>query len=251
MRILIVDDEPGVINAIKAILETKGHQIDVALDGAKGLRLIKAAIYDLVFLDVNMPDLTGLELIGHVKKRNAKTRVVIVSGYEVMEGFLAQATGADDYLQKPFKVSEIEAIVDQQKKQPERPPKILLVDDDGEITHLLTARFENAGFEILTARDSDTGLKILQDQRPDLMILDLWLKPLPGEEVCKWVREHEDEALAKTPIVMLSGKTSEVDRIVGKVLGANSYFTKPVDSRELLKEVQEILGNLGRQPEVR
>lgn len=116
MNILIIDDEQDIGEILRRVLMDEGHLVELAFDGRKGLDLIQAHSYDLIFLDINMPEMTGLELVKYIKKGRSKTKVVIISGYDVMEEFLAQSIGADDYIKKPFKFSEIDAVIEKYKK---------------------------------------------------------------------------------------------------------------------------------------
>ena len=101
--------------------------------------------------------------------------------------------------------------------------KILIVEDEYSASKFLSLRLTKLGFQVSAAIDGLTGLKEATENIPDLIILDLMIPQLPGEEVCKAIRENLDERISKIPIIMLTGKDSEVDRIVGKVIGANAY----------------------------
>src|SRR3989338_5024582 len=105
--------------------------------------------------------------------------------------------------------------------------RILVVDDEKDHLDFVGLQLKQAGFESIFAEDGKEGLEKARREGPDLILLDLNLPELSGEEVCKAIREDEDEKFSSTPIVMLTAKTTEVDRIVGRVIGANSYLTKP------------------------
>ena len=111
MRILVVDDEPQIVDIFKTALKKKGHEFDVAANGSLGLDFIKENPYDLMFLDINMPGFSGVELMKYIQENDIQTKIVVVSGYEVMEDFLAKSAGAREYLRKPFKFSDIEAVL--------------------------------------------------------------------------------------------------------------------------------------------
>ncbi len=119
--------------------------------------------------------------------------------------------------------------------------KILVIDDETDIIRLLSFRLAKEGFNVMTAQDGKTGLTMARTERPHLIVLDLTLPELPGEEVCKAVREDDDEALATTPIIMVTAKMSDVDRIIGKSIGANHYITKPFDVEDLLKKINVLI----------
>ena len=116
MKILVVDDEKDIVENICTFLSKKGYAADSAYDGEKARALIEESKYDLVFLDYNMPGLTGLEVIEFVKKNNLDTRTVIVTAYPDMEEFFAKRLGADEYVTKPYSLQKIEQIVEKYKK---------------------------------------------------------------------------------------------------------------------------------------
>ena len=127
-------------------------------------------------------------------------------------------------------------------KQGERNPKrILIVEDETSISKSLSHRLRALGYEVTVAENGEEGLEKVKRESPGLVILDLMLPKLPGEEVCRAIRLSENEMLAETPIIMLTAKSSDVDRIVGKVIGANSYMTKPFHADSLLKEIQRLI----------
>ncbi|MFA6600499.1 MAG: response regulator [Candidatus Omnitrophota bacterium] len=115
---------------------------------------------------------------------------------------------------------------------------ILIIDDDEHASKFLHIRLTKLGFSVTCAADGATGLEEVVRRVPDLLILDLYLPKLSGEEICKSIREHDDEKITAIPIIMLSAKDKVVDKIVGRVLGANAYVTKPFDFEDLLKEIK-------------
>ncbi len=119
--------------------------------------------------------------------------------------------------------------------------RILIVEDDEDIRKLLSIRLESQGFQVLTAVDGQEGLNKVLSEKPHLIILDLFLPRLSGEEVCKSVRESRDKTISSIPIIMLTAKRSEVDRIIGMVIGANAYIEKPFDPEQLLEQVHKCL----------
>lgn len=115
MKILIADDEAEPAEIIKKSLIKKGYVVEAAFDGKTALDLIKKNNYDIVFLDHNMPELTGLELVKYIKENNLNTKAVMVTGYPAIEGSVVKYLGADEYLIKPFKLKDIEDIIDKYK----------------------------------------------------------------------------------------------------------------------------------------
>ena len=116
---------------------------------------------------------------------------------------------------------------------------VLIVDDEQDVVDLLVYNLQKAGYKTATARDGVTALQKARDGFPSLIILDLMLPQVEGTEVCKQLRA--DPKTASIPIVMLTAKAEEVDRIVGLELGADDYVTKPFSPREVVLRVKRIL----------
>lgn len=126
--------------------------------------------------------------------------------------------------------------------------KVLVIEDEEDISELLTLRLAKTGFYVSVAHDGEEGLEKARETNPDVIILDLMLPKMSGEEVCKAIRENENTDVAKTPIIMLTAKSTQVDRIIGRVIGANSYMTKPFDPDDLLAEVDRYIQTKQRKP---
>lgn len=118
---------------------------------------------------------------------------------------------------------------------------ILIVEDEVNIQKLLQECFKHTGYQIETAIDGKEAVDKITRIRPSLILLDLRLPKLSGEEVCKFVKDGEDRELAQTPIIMMTGKTSEADHIVGRMLGAKLYLTKPFDIHKVVNQVAKCL----------
>lgn len=114
--------------------------------------------------------------------------------------------------------------------------RILMVDDEPKIVEAVKAYLEKAGYEVFTAADGQQALLQTQKHRPDLIILDLMLPKCSGEEVCKVIRKT-----SRIPVIMLTAKVEEEDKIAGLNMGADDYVTKPFSPRELVARVNSIL----------
>jgi len=122
---------------------------------------------------------------------------------------------------------------------------LLLVDDEANIIELATMYLEMEGFRVLSARDGEAALDRIKKDRPALIVLDLMLPKIDGWQVCRKVRAESD-----VPILMLTARDDDVDKIVGLELGADDYMTKPFNPRELVARVKAILRRTeNRRPE--
>ena len=118
-------------------------------------------------------------------------------------------------------------------------PKILVVDDELDALEVLGFKLREAGFTPIFATDGLKALAAVRAERPDLVVLDLMLPELDGLEVCKLMRR--DPATAGIPVLMLTAKAAEMDRVVGLELGADDYVTKPYSPRELVLRIRKLL----------
>jgi two-component system alkaline phosphatase synthesis response regulator PhoP len=117
---------------------------------------------------------------------------------------------------------------------------ILVVDDEPQIVELVRDYLKQAGFRVLTAHDGQTALTIVRHERPDLIVLDLMLPGgMDGLDVCRSVRQ--DATLGNVPIIMLTARDDEADRLIGLELGADDYVTKPFSPREVVARVRAVL----------
>jgi DNA-binding response OmpR family regulator len=116
--------------------------------------------------------------------------------------------------------------------------RVLIVDDDPDIQRLVSYNLSQAGFQVSTASSGRTALETIQKQPPDLIILDVMMPDIDGMEVCRTLRQRENSR--RIPIIMLTARGEEVDRVVGFELGADDYVMKPFSPRELVLRVRSI-----------
>lgn len=114
--------------------------------------------------------------------------------------------------------------------------KILVVDDEPKIIQLTQDYLENAGFSVISAGDGERALAVIQVEKPDLVVLDLGLPGMDGLDVCRSIRKTSN-----LPIIMLTARDEETDKLVGLELGADDYITKPFSPKELVARVRSVL----------
>jgi DNA-binding response OmpR family regulator len=121
-------------------------------------------------------------------------------------------------------------------------PKILVVDDEPDALEILGFKLKEAGYVPLLAKDGTRAIALARDERPALIVLDLMLPEVDGLEVCKILRQ--DPSTAAIPILMLTARATEMDRVIGLELGADDYVTKPFSPRELVLRIKKLLGRV-------
>ena len=118
--------------------------------------------------------------------------------------------------------------------------KILIADDEAQIREILRIYFEKEGFEVIEAEDGAAAILKVQSEKPDILLLDIMMPVLDGIEVCK-----QDRKMSDLPIIMVTAKDEDDDRIAGLEIGADDYITKPFNSREVVARVKAVLRRTG------
>ena len=124
--------------------------------------------------------------------------------------------------------------------------RILIIEDERDIVNVVKGYLEQAGYQTLSAYDGKTGLFMARQEKPDLVVLDLMLPEMDGLDVCRAIRRDRDPVVADTPIIMLTARVEETDKLIGLELGADDYVTKPFSPRELVARVRTVLRRLER-----
>ena len=117
-----------------------------------------------------------------------------------------------------------------------KPQTVLVVEDESSIASFVAAYLKNAGYTVRTTASGNEALKLVESEKPALVVLDLMLPDIDGVEVCKRIRQHGD-----LPVLMLTARDEDVDKIIGLEVGADDYMTKPFNPRELVARVRAIL----------
>jgi DNA-binding response OmpR family regulator len=125
-------------------------------------------------------------------------------------------------------------------------PRILIIEDEIELTRVLSSYLEQANYQVITAMQGDVGLALWSEKKPDLVILDLNLPGMDGLDIAREIRRKTD-----TPIIMITARVEETDRLIGLELGADDYITKPFSPREVVARVRAVLRRAGTSQESR
>ncbi|MDD4179370.1 MAG: response regulator transcription factor [Candidatus Margulisbacteria bacterium] len=126
-------------------------------------------------------------------------------------------------------------------------PEILIIEDDRDISESLEYNLKKEGYRPVKAHDGINGLRLIKDKHPALVILDLMLPGMDGLEICRQVRKTPE--ISSTPIIMLTAKGEETDKVVGLEVGADDYLTKPFSLKELMARIKTILRRSGQKVE--
>jgi CheY-like chemotaxis protein len=233
--ILVVDDDVPTQMLYRALLSRYGHTVEVAVNGAEAIRLLRDGEYALIILDLMMPGVSGLEIIGLLRNSGRTIPVIVCTA----AGPLVTAAIEDDIvkaiIRKPFEIDELAATVSSliAVTPPPPPPRILVIDDDPQARYIIRAFLGET--EVTEAETGEGALDLINQSRPDVVFLDLHLPGISGEEVLR--RLHETVETSDLPVVIVtSRKLDDAERGV-LLKHATAVVYKGELSREKLREV--------------
>jgi CheY-like chemotaxis protein len=255
--ILIVDDDPDILEGIVVVLETQPYRLKTARDGHQCLELIEAESPDLLILDLLMPRLDGFAVIKELRRSPKYAHLAIIILTTVIEDASRRRyeleTGLEmdvqDYIEKPVAPVEllrrVKAILEQ--------PYILVVDDDPDILEGIISVLKSQPYRLQTARDGHQCLEMIGKKMPDLLLLDLLIPKMDGFAVIRELRKNP--WYAELPIIVLTAVLEDAARRryeleLGTEMQVQDYLEKPVAPAELLRHVNQVLkqGVKSKQP---
>jgi two-component system response regulator HydG len=229
--ILIVDDDRDLAESLADVLEARGHAVEVAGSGEEGVERFRQRDFDIVFTDVKLPGMNGVESLFAFRQIRPDAKVVMMTGFSV-ERLLTQAleNGALAVLHKPFAVTDILAVIDRIK-----PTGIVVVaDDDRDFVDSIAPILRGAGYRVLVAHDGNDAVARVASGGIDLLVLDLGLPLLSGLEVYRRLKE-----MGKlVPTIVVTGYTPDECAGVATLRDmAEGFLIKPFEPAHLLSAV--------------
>lgn len=232
MRVLIVDDDPGMAETFGDILEAKGYQVQIASDGPGALACIGKESFDIAFLDIKMPGMDGVEVLHRIKQARPGALVVMMTAYALPD-LIAQAEreGALAVLSKPLPLDRVIRFLTE--LLPQRP--VLVVEDDRSFGQTLQDILERCGYTVARTTDALEVPAILRETHPDAVLLDLKLPVQDGCEVLREIRSLD----ANVPVFLMTGYGKELQELVEQGLrdGAQLCLYKPFSPVDLLQHL--------------
>ena len=236
-RVLVIDDDPAVRDLIRRYLTREGFRVSVAPDGESGLRLARELRPDAITLDVIMPGLDGWAVLAAIKSDAALAEIPVIITTVVDEKTTGIALGASDYLTKPVDRERLLRVL-RRTQRTRGASKILVVEDDAATRTLLRRTLEREGWSVTEAENGLVALQCVQEEIPDLILLDMLMPELDGLEFAAALQRND--RWRPIPIVVLTGKElteREHARLTGHVV---AIMQKGLTSREsLLAEIRE------------
>ncbi len=255
-QILIIDDNPGSLELMRAILEAEGYSVLTAGDGETGLQRAKWNRPALIITDMLLPDKSGLEVCQSLKADPQLEHIPIIilstASIEEQEVERIRKMGVADYL---LKIDALladssgrlllehvrELLGEQPRSEADYPPpqKILVIDDDPGSRLLLHTRLQVEGFEVVEAPDGEQGLAKLQQCSPALVLLDIQMPRMSGMEILEKIKKDYPD----TAVVMITAYGTEEIAVEAMRKGADDYVSKPIDFKELNTTIRNVIQN--------
>lgn len=243
-KILIIEDNPVGIETIKKRLKKKNYETLIAKNGEEGIRLAQAKKPDLIFMDMILTGMHGLEATKKLKQ-NPETKGIPIVALTVKDSSEFIATcfkeGVSAFIKKPYDFNEIfdkaEIILGIQKSESK---KILVIDTESVLTTKITISLMRSGYQVITSPNGQTGIIDMDEENPDLVLLD---GSNGGNGTCAAFEElNKSEAKTAIPLVLMTDQSSpeEIHEEMNR-LGADDYIAKPFNTKELLEITEKIL----------
>ncbi|HWI62848.1 MAG TPA: response regulator [Symbiobacteriaceae bacterium] len=244
--VLVVDDDPDIVRLITLSLEQEGFQALGATSGEEALAIARSRRIDAITLDLLMPGMHGLE-IARLLKEDPATKaipVVVVSAYTRHRDPELVALGVSGVITKPIDESQmltmIRSVIGEQRTGAKETPTILVVDDDPDVRRIVRVILERRGFATAAAADGQEAYRMIMEQRPDLLILDLMMPNMDGFQLVRLLRQRR--WTQRIPLLVLTAlDLTEGERTL-LTLGPTRHLTKgPRIQEEVVARVKDLL----------
>ena len=253
-KILVIEDNEKNMKLVRLLLEIGNYQVLESEDAETGVEIAQREVPDLILMDIQLPGMDGLQATQEIKKdpKLSKIPVVALTSY-AMDGDKARVlnAGCDGYFAKPIDTKNFLNVLRSylNPKPAEEPstlpaPKsntvrILIVDDDEKNVKLMCGMLTRDDYELSTAGDGPTALSMIEENTPDLILLDVMMPGMDGYEVTRRLKAKAETNTI--PIILITALDSPADRAQGLEAGAEEFLTKPVNPVEIEARIQSML----------
>jgi two-component system response regulator HydG len=233
--ILIVDDDMGICETLSDIMEVKGYDAAIALDGYEAIQKVKEVAFDVILMDIKMPGINGVETFKEIKRVRPETAVVMMTAYAV-EDLIGEALreGAYGVLYKPFEMERMIGLLEGIKGG----GFVLVVDDDPNTCTTFKYVLEAKGYQVGTALSGEEAVEMARESEYDMIFIDMKLPTMNGLQTYLAIREANPQVVA----VMMTAYRREMGDLVEEALNKDAYtcLYKPFDVDQMIKLVGEI-----------
>ncbi len=237
-NILIVDDNISLAKTTSLILKRKGYEVTTAPDGLAAIKKMKERPFDLIFMDIKMPLMDGVQTYRKIKKIRPETIVIMMTAYAV-ENLVAEALkeGAYGIIYKPLDIEKMISLIEKSRKK-KQGALILIVDDDPGTCTTLKNILLKKGYRVGIAHNGEKAITMTQEKTYDIVFIDLKLPTINGLEVYLKIKEIDPKLVA---IIMTAYRKGMTD-LVEEALNNDAYtcIYKPFNMEEMLRLIEEI-----------
>jgi DNA-binding NtrC family response regulator len=233
--VLIVDDDVGICETLADIMEIKGYDTAIALDGYEAIQKVEEVAFDVILMDIKMPGLNGVETFKEIKKIRPETAVVMMTAYAV-EDLIGEALreGAYGVLYKPFDMEQMIGLLEGIRGG----GFVLVVDDDPNTCVTFRDVLEAKGYQVGTALSGEEAISMAGESDYDMIFIDMKLPTINGLQTYMAIREVNPRVVA----VMMTAYRREMGELVDQALQKDAYtcLYKPFDVENMIRLVGEI-----------
>ncbi len=232
-NVLVVDDQIGMLETFTDILEDRGFDVATAEDGFQAIKKVKEQSFDIIFMDIKMPGINGVQTYREMKKINPKITVIMMTAYSV-EDLVKEAIeeGAYTVIYKPFDMDKVIQTIENSLET----SLILVVDDRLEDRETFKDLLEDKGYKVTTAKDGYQAIELVKQGKFNVIFIDVKMPGINGIKTFEEVHKIRPDV----PVIMVTGYSVEelVEEAVNK--GAYACVYKPLDMDNILKVIEEI-----------
>ena len=253
--ILVIEDNEMNMKLLKSIINKAHCQVIEAVDAESGILLTKMYVPDLILMDIQLPNMDGLQATRIIKQEPSLSHIPIVAltSHAMMgDDNKAKEAGCDGYITKPINtrtfMNEIFYFIRSkdeqdmgptQKQEMDYKPRILVVDDEPNNVKLISAMLFKEHFDIITAYDGNAALEIVNSRKIDLILMDIMMPEIDGYQVTQLIKQNPQTK--DIPIILVTALQSEHDKKLGFDAGADEFLTKPINKIEIIARIRSML----------
>jgi CheY-like chemotaxis protein/two-component sensor histidine kinase len=242
-KILVVEDDRDLAILLRRQLESDGYQVLLAGTGEDALWLAREAKPQLITLDIMLPDIDGFAVLERLKQNPLTLGIPVVIVSVLTETEKGYALGAVDYVVKPFEEDQLLSAVKDAFRhlEKERPERLVVADDDAAALSVMDQALMLHGYQVWTASNGAEALALVDEQRPDLILLDTEMPIMDGYEVVR--RLQADDSTRGIPVILITARPIDKERDRVQVLGARvaQYVSKPLSIEFLIREIKKAI----------
>ena len=252
-RLLLVDDEEEFLTSSSQALGRRGFDVNVALNGVTALEMVEKSEYDVVVLDVKMPDIDGVEVFRQIRKKLPDLPVILLTGHgSIDDAFQTSKDGIADYLAKPIDIEElavcIRGIVEKAESNREKNGiaaeqigfeeivRVMLIDDEVEFLESMKKVLQRRKMEVITSESGREALALLKESLVDVVVLDVKMPDMDGLEVLRHIKQD----FPSVEVILLTGHPSVETAMEGIKTGASEYIKKLPEVDELAATIHKL-----------